>query len=266
MCEAYGSERFTGRAGYYEKGRPEYAADMIHDIVSGMQQEHQEKPAFTIADIGAGTGKFTKQLLEALGGTKTVADIFCAEPNNDMRKAAKEKLSQYANCHIVDGSAAATTLAGGSVDYVTAAQAFHWFDVEQFRCECRRILKNGGTVFLIWNIRDMQTGFVQELCDIYKKYCPFFKGLSGGIERDDKRIGAFFTDGYTRKEYPNDITYTKESFIDRSLSASYSLRPQDELFQEYREELEKLFDSYADDGVAIMSNKTVVYSGKMGRE
>lgn len=190
MCEAYGSERFTGRAGYYEKGRPEYAADMIHDIVSGMQQEHQEKTAFAIADIGAGTGKFTKQLLEALG----------------------------------------------------------------------------GTAFLIWNIRDMQTGFVQELCDIYKKYCPFFKGLSGGIERDDKRIGAFFTDGYTRKEYPNDITYTKESFIDRSLSASYSLRPQDELFQEYREELEKLFDSYADDGVAVMSNKTVVYSGKMGRE
>lgn len=112
----------------------------------------------------------------------------------------------------------------------------------------------------------MQTGFVQELCDIYKKYCPFFKGLSEGIERDDKRIGAFFTDGYTRKEYPNDITYTKESFIDRSLSASYSLRPQDELFQEYREELEKLFDSYADDEVAVMSNKTVVYSGKMGRE
>lgn len=89
MCEAYGSERFTGRAGYYEKGRPEYAADMIHDIVSGMQQEHQEKTAFAIADMGAGTGKFTKQLIEALGGTKTAADIFCAEPNNDMRKAER---------------------------------------------------------------------------------------------------------------------------------------------------------------------------------
>ena len=66
------------------------------------------------------------------------------EPNKEMREAAEGLLAGYANFRSVNGTAEATTLADQSVDFVTAAQAFHWFKPAPTRAEFTRILRPGG--------------------------------------------------------------------------------------------------------------------------
>ena len=154
-----------------------------------------------------------------------------------------------------------TTLQDCSVDFVTVAQAFHWFDVKLFKKECKRILRTGGKVFLVWNMRDMNSDITQESYKIYKEYCPEFKGFGGGIQKDDMRIKDFFNNKYERLEYDNPLYYDREKFINRSLSGSYSLKQQDKNYAEYINKLELLFYKYANDDVIIMPNKTIVYAG-----
>ncbi len=78
-----------------------------------------------------------------------------------MRGAARHQLQTVTNVEWRDGSAEATGLADGSVDLVTVAQAFHWFDRAAFKQECRRLLRPGGRVALIWNDRLTDTPFLK---------------------------------------------------------------------------------------------------------
>ena len=245
------TEKFNGLASVYTAGRPTYADKFLSELY--------EKFGFSassiIADIGSGTGKFAKQMLER------GSYVYCVEPNEDMRNQAIIELGKYKNSSIIAGDSTNTTLPNCSVDFVTVAQAFHWFDTELFKNECKRIIKTGGKVFLIWNMRDMSSDFTQEAYKIYKKYCPEFKGFGGGIQKNDMRIRTFFDDKYERLEYDNPLYYDKDKFIDRSLSGSYSLKQQDVHYEEYINQLELLFHKYAKDNVVIMQNKTVVYVG-----
>ena len=144
---------------------------------------------------------------------------------------------------------------------ITTAQAFHWFDVEAFQKECKRILKPNGKAVLIWNMRDMTAKVNEESYAIYKKFCPQFKGFGGGIEKDDARIKKFFSDKYESVVFNNPLFYDKEKFIRRSLSGSYSLKEGDIQYQEYIDALENLFDKYAVDGMLEMPNQTIAYIG-----
>ncbi|MBQ8279300.1 MAG: class I SAM-dependent methyltransferase [Roseburia sp.] len=247
------TQNFSGLAKEYTIGRPAYAAEFINMLYNYYGFSSQS----VIADIGSGTGKFAKQLLEK-GGF-----VYCVEPNDDMRAAAEKELSAYNNFQAVKGTATETTLTEHSVDFVTTAQAFHWFDVEAFQYECRRILKENGLVFLIWNMRDMSYSMNQECYDIYKKYCPNFKGFGGGIQKDDVRIKQFFSNNYNYLEFSNDIFYEKETFISRSLSGSYSLKCDDKNYNEYIKALENVFNKHALGNQLRMKNKTVVYFGKV---
>lgn len=246
------TSKFTGRAEDYTVGRPTYSEEFVENLFTclGMSKES------VIADIGSGTGKFAKQLLEK-GGT-----VICVEPNDDMRSTAIQELQKNEKFQAVKGTATNTTLADASVDFITVAQAFHWFDVALFQKECRRILKPDGKVFLVWNMRDM-TAEVNRLCfDIYQKYCPNFKGFGGGIQRDDERIKQFFNGKYECTEYVHPLFYDKEKFIRRSLSGSYSLKEGEEGYPEYIKALETVFEKYAENGILQMANQTVVYCGK----
>lgn len=244
---------FSGRAEDYTAGRPVYANAFIERLYSYYGFSDKS----IIADIGSGTGKFAKQLL-ARGSF-----VYCVEPNDDMRNTAIKELGRYKKFSPVCGTAAETTLTDRSVDFITTAQAFHWFDVGLFKKECKRILKENGTVFLIWNMRDMSNVINCKCCEIYSKYCPRFKGFGGGIQKDDVRIKQFFDSKYEYIEFDNPLYYDKHTFISRSLSGSYSLKEDDENFKEYLDALSQLFIKSADKEVLTMSNKTVVYFGKI---
>lgn len=243
--------KFDGRARDYIVGRPSYAEELIKCLYC----DYGISESSVIADIGSGTGKFAKHLLER------GSEVYCVEPNDDMRSVAESELSGYKNFHSVLGNAENTALETGFVDYVTTAQAFHWFDVKKFRRECSRILKDNGKVFLIWNVRDDTDFLNQELYQIYSKYCPNFKGFSGGIEKDDPRIKEFFNGQYDYVSFDNPLCFDKEKFIARSLSGSYSLREDDKEYAEYIEALISLFNKHSNNGIVSIANRSIAYIG-----
>lgn len=245
------TKKFNGRAEDYTNGRPGYPQELFDFLYN----EYGFSAGSVIADIGAGTGKFSKYLLER--GSK----VFLIEPNEDMLGVAEKELEDYHNAVFINGTSETTGLADSSVDFVTAAQAFHWFDIQNFKNECKRILKSDGMVVLIWNTRDMSSIFNVKSYEIYKKYCPDFKGYHGGMKDDDERIAGFYDNHFNKLVFKNPIELTKERFITRSLSASYSLKRSDENFDEYTKELEELFDNFSINDTVVMKNNTTVYIG-----
>lgn len=245
-------ERFTNKAKAYTLGRSSYADSFIDYIFSTLGFSSQSQ----VADIGSGTGKFSKQLLEK-GCT-----VFCVEPNDDMRLVAENELQGYKNFISVNGDATNTKLADNSVDFVTAAQSFHWFDVKKFALECERILKCNGKVLLIWNSRDMQFEINKEIFALNMKFCPEFKGFSAGMTPDDERINLFFGGKYDKATFPNPQFCDEVRFTNRLLSSSYSLKPQDKNYSEYLNEIKRIFNKFQSDGVVRLENSTNVYIGK----
>lgn len=245
------SNLFDGRAMVYNQGRPLYPQKLIDELYT----HYGVSCDSIIADIGSGTGKLSKQLLDK-GST-----VYAVEPNNDMRSVAEDALSEYSKFISVNGNAENTLLPDNSIDFITAAQAFHWFDVKKFRLECDRIKKDNAKIILIWNSRDMTFDFNRESYEVYSKYCPRFKGFHGGMKVDDIRFSEFFYGKYKHISFNNPLMLTKDMFILRSLSGSYSLQEGDECFNDYITALEKLFDKYAVNGLVKMNNKTDAYIG-----
>jgi ubiquinone/menaquinone biosynthesis C-methylase UbiE len=137
------TRRFSSRVGNYVRYRPAYPSAVL-DL---LKSDCSLTAASVIADVAAGTGIFTRMLLE--NGNR----VFGVEPNVEMRKAGEEFLRAYPHFTSVAGTAEATTLADHSVDVVTAAQAAHWFDRGQARREFIRICRPGGWTVLLWNER-----------------------------------------------------------------------------------------------------------------
>ena len=247
------TNKFDGLANDYTAGRPGYSAELIDYLYS----EHGFSEASVIADIGSGTGKFAEYLLEK------GSEVFCVEPNDDMRSEAENVLGRYIKFHSVKGGAEDTTLGDASVDIITTAQAFHWFDVKKFRQECTRIIRDNGIAALVWNVRDIDDNVNKELYAIFKKYCPDFKGFSGGIKRDDERIAEFFGGKYERVSFDAPIYYDRDKFISRCLSGSYSLKKGDCAYSEYISAVNDVFDKFSKDRIVKLGNKSVAYIGRI---
>lgn len=250
------TKKFDGIANEYTQSRPSYAIEFIECLY----EKYGVTKSSVIADIGSGTGKFAKQLLDK--GSK----VFCVEPNADMRLVAEKELSSYPNFSSVDGCAEDTTLPDNSIDFITTAQAFHWFDTKSFKKECTRIIKPDGKAFLIWNTRNDEALINQELHKVYSKFCPDFKGFSGGTKLHDDRIKEFFNGAYQYITFNNPLYFDREKFINRSLSGSYSLKKGDSNFDLYIEEINKIFDKFEIDGIVKIENQTVAYVGTLEKE
>ena len=219
---------FSDKADNYVKARPSYAPALLDKL-----EEYGLKKGSAVADIGSGTGIFTRQLLDK--GAK----VFAVELNDEMRRKAEISLGENENFISVNASAEATTLEDNSVDFVTCAQSFHWFDKEKFKPECSRILKQNGYVALIWNMRDNNAQSVKRLFNVSKKYCPEFVGFNGGKRNDVEQIKRFFNGKLEYLEFYNSLDYTKEKYVERCLSSSYSLNENDENYSLYNQRMLK---------------------------
>ena len=247
-------ERFTGKADIYNKYRPSYPKELFDYLYSQVGFTRDS----VIADIGAGTGKFSRLLLER--GSK----VYCVEPNEDMRQTAEKDLSEFENFISVNANASNTKLQNNSVDFVTVAQAFHWFDRELFKSECQRILKPGGKIAIVYNGPE-DCEFIRKRDIITEKYAADKKGFQmrgeNLVEYDD-----FFADGiFETKTFRNDLQYDFDSYIGRELSRSY-IPKEDKEPEKYRKlvrELSELFDEYNTNGVLNFPHFTVSYVGKI---
>lgn len=248
------TDKFTDKAEIYEKYRPSYPLEYIEYLISeaGLNKDCM------IADIGSGTGILSRQLLER-GFT-----LIGVEPNDDMRAVAEQTLKQDSRFISVKATAENTTIQDHSLDLVTVAQAFHWFDMEQFRLECQRILKKDAKVALIWNSRDGSSDLNKESADVCQKYCLNFKGFSGGIDETPIAFQQFFKDGkYDLKYFRNDLPYNLTGFLGRYLSASYSPKKTDKEYNPFITALSNLFEKYSHNGQIVIPNITRSYLGKV---
>jgi len=248
------TEKFNGKAKIYEKYRPVYPEALMDYLYGDMGFNKSS----TIADVGAGTGIFTRQLLEK--GSRVLG----VEPNEDMRASAESWLKAFDNFTPVDGTAEATKLENNSVDFVTVAQAFHWFDAAAFRKECARILKPAGQVVLVWNSRVAHAAVVVENAAVCKRFCPDFKGFSGGIDEKPSDFSLFYKDGlYETKKIDYNISYDLDGFIGRNLSASYAPDSKNACYHEFINSLTELFYKYAHKGQLVVPNITRCYAGRV---
>ncbi|WP_214328697.1 class I SAM-dependent methyltransferase [Bacillus paranthracis] len=248
------TENFTDKADIYAKYRPSYPNEYIEYLLSANELNENQ----IVADIGSGTGIFSRQLLES--GLHVIG----VEPNDDMRKMAEQSLNQYPRFQSIKATAENTTLKENSVDLVTVAQAFHWFDKEAFKIECQRILKQKAHVALVWNSRDVTSPLIQENVEICQKTCPTFKGFSGGIDETPEMFNSFFKDGkYEFKEYQNDLLLDYDGFLGRNLSASYAPKKNDKEYKNFVLLLSELFDKYSKNGKIILPNLTRSYLGNV---
>lgn len=211
-------------------------------------------PDSVVADIGSGTGISSKLFLD--NGNQ----VFGVEPNAQMRAAAEEYLERAPNFHSIDGTSTATTLRIASLDFVIAAQAFHWFDPEPTRDEFKRILKPGGWVALIWNERQIDTTpFLIEYEKLLLKYATdYTKVRHDNI--DETTLGAFFEGEFRSATFPNEQVFDYEGLKGRAASSSYMPAESDERFPEMAEELRTLFDKHAqNDRISVFYDTNVFY-------
>lgn len=244
--------KFTGKADNYDKYRPSYPDELLDWL-------YKNTAAETVADIGAGTGKFTACLMQKPWS------ITAVEPNSDMLEKLRSNLPEVT---VVQASAEDTGLSASSFDLITVAQAFHWFDKERFKTECQRLLKNGGRLAIVWNERS-KTGFEAARDKICMKYCGSFH--SGHVFTGDSRSDSD-GDSFLRNEYFTELEYfcmdyfvpmTKDAYIGDILSRSYALTEADEHYEDFLAELNALFDKHQKDGLVTAKYKSTCYLGRL---
>ncbi|MGN6396928.1 MAG: class I SAM-dependent methyltransferase [Mucilaginibacter sp.] len=248
------TKRFTERVENYVKYRPGYPAEVLELL----ENEGGLSQGAAVADIGSGTGIFTRLLLQR--GYK----VYAVEPNQAMQQAACMWLGDDQNFTPVDAVAEATTLDTHSIDMVVCAQAFHWFNDARTRWEFNRILKDEGLAALIWNNRLADTD------DFSMAYENLLKTKSVDYNKVNHRnindidFKAFFKNGvYKQVNYPNAQLFNLEGLMGRAFSSSYVPAENSIDGMRFRGLLENIFAKYNTKGTVTFTYQTEVYLGKV---
>ena len=250
---------FSGRVDDYVKTRPSYP----NALLAVLRDRCNLRAASTVADLGSGTGLLTRLLLE------TGATVHAVEPNDEMRAAAETVSQGEEGFHSVAGTAEATALPDASVDLVTAAQAFHWFDAVRTHAELRRILRTpavareADSVALVWNDRALDAdAFHRAYEELLVRRCPRYRELQGKADTTAKFDALLGAGRWRRASVPNEQRLDREGLVGRLLSSSYAPRPGDPGHDETFADLRALFDRHAAGGSVAMLYTTVAITGR----
>lgn len=254
MSFADAKHRFSNRAADYARYRPGYPREVLDVLRTWCSL----KPEHTIADIGSGTGLLSKLFLE--NGNR----VFGVEPNAEMRAAGEEFLGSYDRFTSVAGSAEATTLPEESVDFVAAAQAFHWFDAVPTRREFRRILKPKGRVIILWNERlAEETPFLRDYEVLLRRFGTDYRRVNESYPRAEQMLAFFGANEFTSHVLPNAQEFDFDGLCGRLRSSSYAPAPDHPQFRPMTEELKRVFAAYQANGVVRMEYRTRIYTGSL---
>jgi SAM-dependent methyltransferase len=246
--------RFSTRVADYVKYRPGYPAGVLRLL----EEECGLDSASVVADVGSGTGLLSELFLR--NGNR----VYGVEPNREMREAGEQLLSAYANFTSVDGRAEETKLDDESVDFVTAGQAFHWFDPPHTRVEFRRILRPGGWVVLVWNDRRTSaTSLLEDYERLLLEYGTDYREVSVKYA-EESMLAALYGPGEIRtRSFDNEQVFDFDGLRGRLLSSSYVPQPGHPNFDPMMRELESLFRRHQRDGRVTVAYDTKVFYGRL---
>ena len=247
------TSRFSDRVENYIRYRPAYPSEAL----AILQSECGLAPGHIVADIASGTGIWTRGLLE--NGNA----VFGIEPNAEMRQAGERLLSGFANFTSITGTAEATTLSDQSVDFVTAAQAAHWFDRERAQREFRRILKPGGWLVLLWNERVTDaTPFLRDYEQLLSTYGTDYGEVRH--ERTTDAVNEFFDPApFQQRVFVMRQEFDYAGMEGRLMSSSYAPGPEHPKHAPMLAELQRIFMAHAIAGRVAVDYKTRVYFGRL---
>jgi ubiquinone/menaquinone biosynthesis C-methylase UbiE len=254
MTVADSKQRFSTRVADYLRYRPGYPS-AIRDV---LRAECGLRPGHLIADIGSGTGFLSELFLK--NGNR----VFGAEPNEAMRRAGEEYLASYDGFTSVNGSAEATTLDDASADFVTAGQAFHWFDQNAARREFMRILKPNAWVVVIWNERLTDTtSFLREYENLLREFGTDYGKVRESYASEQHMRDFFGANSYAMRTLPNYQEFDFEGLAGRLRSSSFIPTPDHPNFAPMMAELKRIFDAYNQDGHVRLEYSTRICFGRL---
>ncbi|HEY7105033.1 MAG TPA: class I SAM-dependent methyltransferase [Acidimicrobiia bacterium] len=207
---------FDAEAEAYERARPTYPADAVAWLTDGLGLE----PARTAADVAAGTGKLTRLLVPS------GVSLLAVEPVSGMRAFLR---STCPGVPVVAGTAELLPFADGSLDAITVAQAFHWFDAHAALREFHRVLRPGGRVGLVWNARDRNVSWVDTMWSIMDEV----EKRGPSRDHEQRRERAFEDQPWftppTEAIFYHEQLLTHDEAVDRMRSVSHiAVLPPDE--------------------------------------
>jgi SAM-dependent methyltransferase len=232
------AEGFDRAAREYDRGRPGYPAAAVDLLCDRLDVRPQRR----ILDVGAGTGKLTRELVER------GADVVAVEPTAGMRRELRATLP---GVEVLAGTAETLPLPDASVDAITAAQAFHWFDVDRALPELHRVLRPDGTLAVVFNRRDLTT--------------PVQAALDAMLAADRGDTPSWATHDWTASlggsawfapaelhTFPHVQQLEADAFLARVTSISFVARLADDDRARVVAAAERLFATHADDGRIAM--------------
>ncbi|HEY9010693.1 MAG TPA: methyltransferase domain-containing protein [Devosia sp.] len=223
---------FEAGATAYERGRPDYPAEVAGWLTGTLGLASGK----TVLDLGAGTGKFTRYL------AATGATVIAVEPVEGMRAKLIAALPQV---QAVAGTAEAIPLPDASVDVVLCAQAFHWFATKAALIEISRVLKPGGRLGLIWNMRDEARPWVEAISEIIRPYEGDAPRAYKGTWKEAFPVPTLSPLDLQRFAYEHTGT-PEDVIVNRTLSTSFIAKLPDEEREQVARRLRDLIAAHPD--------------------
>lgn len=198
---------FDLQADAYDRGRPGYPAEAIAFVIETLRIG----PGATVVDLAAGTGKLTRELVP------TGAELIAIEPVAGMREVLSRSLPDVL---VTDGTAESLPLDAASVDGVVVAQAFHWFDGPRALAELARVLRPGGRLAVVFNVRDERDRVQAALERVWEPYrgdTPTHR--TGAWQRAFEPADRFTP--LVHRAFANDQRVSADQLVDRVVSVSF---------------------------------------------
>ena len=246
-------QRFSSRVADYIRYRPGYPTEAL----TPLRTECDLRSGHAIADVGSGTGFLSELFLK--NGNR----VYGIEPNEAMRAAGEEYLASFDSFVSIDASAEATTLESGTIDFVTAGQAFHWFDPAAARREFQRILKPGGWVVVMWNERQMDSAFANAYEELLVKYGTDYQRVRESYPESQTMHDFFAGGSVSQRSVPNEQILDWEGLAGRLRSSSYAPQEGQANYAPMMAALEELFRANQEKDTVRMEYATHVYFGRL---
>ena len=224
---------FNDKAKLYATSRPGYSAHVLEYLKKDLEFTSAVKGA----DIGCGTGQLTQILAQYFN---------------------------YKNISYIQQSAENTKIEEKSLDYAITAQAFHLFHNAETLKELKRILKPNGYFIIIYNMKNHFSDLFIKNEKVLLKYCPLYNRDFHATEfQKDSFRDCFTEESYHYFQNDNTEYLDSETFINRTLSASYAIQKDNPCFSDFTDELYSVFEEFSVNHKVKMELSTVIYSGHL---
>ncbi len=246
-------DKYKNKAQHYSFSRPTYPKELIK-YLNDVEDLQSYRYA---ADVGAGTGIFTKILLD------NNHIVYAVEPSRDMRDKLNELKNDYIDLEIINGTAENTSIKDKSIDLIVSAQSLHWFNLQRAKTEFKRILKDKNLCLFIWNERvakknSFTSSYESLIYEFVSNYKSYIKKGNDVISR----LNEFVSPATIRKvTFPNAINMDYEGIINLfysySYSPSYDVHSQET--QRIIKKIDTIFNEYTNGNTVEILYTTNVY-------